>query len=202
MKKELPHFTVGSDYGGSQRWCTELWMNIGGCAAITACDSSIFFMLHKGIRALYPYAVSDISRKDYVDFTDIMKPYLYPREGGVDRLDLYIDGFGRFLRDRDATGVSMSPWPGAKSLSETKEIVKRQIDMGWLIPSLTLKHNIPALQTYVWHWYLLNGYDEKEDAFLVKAVTFGAWRWVDFAKLWDTGFDQKGGLILYDTNHR
>ena len=197
MKKELPHFAVGSDYGGSQDWCTELWMNIGGCAAVTACDSSIFFMLHKGRRELYPYALADISRKDYVDFTDIMKPYLYPREGGVDRLDLYTDGFGRFLRDRGENAISMSPWPGEHDLSETKDTVKKQIDDGWLIPVLTLQHMHPSMREYVWHWYLLNGYDEQGERFFVKAVTFGAWQWLDFGVLWNTGFDRKGGLVLY-----
>lgn len=197
MKKELPHFAVGSDYGGSQDWCTELWMNIGGCAAVAACDSSIFFMLHKGRRELYPYALADISRKDYVDFTDIMKPYLYPREGGVDRLDLYTDGFGRFLRDRGENAISMSPWPGEHDMSETKDTVKKQIDDGWLIPVLTLQHIHPSMREYVWHWYLLNGYDEQGERFFVKAVTFGAWQWLDFGVLWNTGFDRKGGLVLY-----
>ena len=198
MKKELPHFSVGSAYGGSQDWCPDLWMKIGGCAAVAACDSSIFFMLHKGRRELYPYALNDISRRDYVDFTDVMKPYLHPREGGVDRLELYTDGFGQFLRARGETGIAMTPWPGEKSLTETKDAVKKQIDGGWLIPSLTLRHVRPSMQEYVWHWYLLNGYCEQGGTFLVKAVTFGAWRWIDFAELWETGFDQKGGLILYE----
>jgi hypothetical protein len=197
MKKELPHFAVGSDYGGSQEWCTEIWMNIGGCAAIAACDSSIFLMLRKGRRKLYPYALSDITRKDYVEFTDVMKPYLYPREGGVDSLKLYMDGFGRFLRDRGETALTMSPWPGEKSLSETKDVVKKQIDKGWLIPSLTLHHMRPSMQQFVWHWYLLNGYYEQGGTFLVKVVTYGAWQWVDLAELWDTGCDCKGGLVLY-----
>lgn len=198
MKKELPHFAIGSAYGGSQDWCTDNWMRIGGCAAITACDSSIFLMLHKGRRELYPYALNDITRKDYVDFADIMKPYLYPREGGVDRLEIYIDGFGKFLRDRGEKNVSMSPWSGEQRLLETKDVIKKQINGGWLIPALTLQHIRPSMQEYVWHWYLLNGYDEQKDVFLVKAVTFGTWRWLDFSLLWDTGFDRKGGLVLYD----
>jgi len=31
---ELPHFKIGSAYGGTQEWCPTYWMNIGGCAAI------------------------------------------------------------------------------------------------------------------------------------------------------------------------
>ena len=44
----------------------------------------------------------------------------------------------------------------------------------------------------------MSGYDEKPDGrFLVKAVTYGAYEWLDFAKLWNTGYDRKGGLILF-----
>lgn len=200
MKKELPHFAIGSAYGGSQDWCTELWMKIGGCAAVTACDSSIFFMLHKGRRELYPYALNDISRRDYVDFTDIMRPYLHPREGGVDRLDIYIDGFGKFLRDRDESTIQMTPWPGERDLTTTEAVVKKQIENGWLIPCLTLHHRHPSMSDYVWHWYLLNGYAEQDGTLLVKAVTFGSWRWLDFSVLWNTGYDRKGGLILYSAS--
>jgi hypothetical protein len=34
MKKELPHFKIGSAYDATQEWCPTYWMNIGGCAAI------------------------------------------------------------------------------------------------------------------------------------------------------------------------
>ena len=197
MKKELPHFDVGSAYGGSQDWCPDDWMRIGGCAAVTACDSSIYFMLHKGRRELYPYALSDISRRDYVEFTNIMKPYLHPREMGINRLDIFMEGFGRFLHDRGETSLSMTPWPGERGFAETKETVKRQINDGWPIANLTLMHQHPSMSKFVWHWYILNGYAEHGDSFLVKAVTYAAWQWIDFAKLWDTGYDQKGGLVLY-----
>jgi hypothetical protein len=50
---------------------------------------------------------------------------------------------------------------------------------------------------YVWHWFMLTGYREKHGRFYVKAVTYGEGRWVHLEELWDTGFKQKGGLILY-----
>ena len=61
-KIELPHFPVGTAYGGSQDWCESRWMKIGGCAAITACDSAIYFTLYKGRQGPYPYGVETISR--------------------------------------------------------------------------------------------------------------------------------------------
>lgn len=197
-KIELPHFSVGTAYGGSQDWCESRWMKLGGCAAVTACDSAIYFTLFKGRQGLYPYPAEKISRREYVSFTDVMKPYLRPRWGGIDRLETYIEGFGRFLSDRGESALRMKPWPGESGLPETKAILKKQLQTGWLIPCLTLRHSHPAMRDYDWHWYILNGYEEQGETLLVKAVTFGAWRWLDFAVLWNTGHDQKGGLILYD----
>ena len=197
-KIELPHFSVGTAYGGSQDWCESRWMKLGGCAAVTACDSAIYFTLFKGRQGLYPYPTEKISRREYVSFTDVMKPYLRPRWGGIDRLETYIEGFGRFLSARGERALRMKPWPGESSLPETKAAVKKQIDSGWLIPCLTLRHSHPSMEDYDWHWYLLNGYEERDGKFFVKAVTFGAWRWLDLTVLWDTGHKQKGGLILYD----
>ena len=90
------------------------------------------------------------------------------------------------------------------------------------------------MEDYVWHWFLLTGYDcadsdgrdgESTDAsearnrqtkttesrsrgeystetvfsaMKVKAVTYGEYRWIDFERLWDTGFAKRGGLILFD----
>ena len=54
-----------------------------------------------------------------------------------------------------------------------------------------------ALKDYVWHWFLLTGYEEYEDVMMVKAVTYGSYQWLDFDNLWDTGYTNKGGMILY-----
>ena len=35
---------------------------------------------------------------------------------------------------------------------------------------------------------------------MVKAVTYGSFEWLDFAKLWNTGYDRKGGLVLLRDN--
>ena len=124
-------------------------------------------------------------------------PYLRPRWTGIDRLDIYIDGFSKYLHDHDINDISLSPWSGERNLEDTKTIIKQQIDQGWPIPCLTLKHKHPAMDDYVWHWYILNGYEEFEHSFMVKAVTNGAWRWLDLDMLWTTGHDRKGGLILF-----
>ena len=153
MKHELPYFYIGSAYGGNQDWLTDRMMNLGGCAAVTACDSSIYFTRYKDAQGLYPYETEDVAKKDYIAFTNVMKPYLRPRWGGIDRLDMYIDGMGQFLSDRGDDDITMDPWSGDKTADETKDVIKAQIDAGWPIPHLVLHHNNPNFKFYDWHWF-------------------------------------------------
>ena len=202
-KKELPHFYIGASLGGQQEWYsrfTDFGMHVGGCAAITACDCSIYFEKYLGLRGLYPFDLKNISREDYLRFGKIMEPYLYPRWSGVDKLEIYIEGFGRFLSDRNVSNLKMSCWSGENSLDDTWQIIRRQIDAGYPLPCLTLNHQARSLQDYVWHWFILNGYEVRGDVgdASVKAVSYGVGRWFNFATLWSTGYERKGGLILFE----
>ena len=196
MKGELQYFHIGTAYGGSQDWFSGLWMHFGGCAAATACDLSIYLALYKGKIRLYPYDVRHLERQEYVNFSKMMKPYLHPRIFGIDRLAIYQEGFSDYLKACGENKLCVLTWDGNKSLLSTKEIIKQQLAKGFPLPCLLLKHKDSAFKAYVWHWFLLTGYDEDKESFLVKAVTYGAYQWLDLAGLWNTGYKKKGGLIL------
>ena len=83
MEKQLDYFFVDGSYGGSQDWFTDFWMHLGGCAAITACDSCIYFSLYYGMKKLCPFELHPMTRQAYIDFGMIMKPYLRPRNHGL-----------------------------------------------------------------------------------------------------------------------
>jgi hypothetical protein len=200
MKQELNYFRIGSAYGGCQKWFPNYWMRLGGCAAVTACDCSIYFSLYKDKANLYPYAPHNITREDYIRFSEIMKPYLRPRMSGIDRLNIYVDGFGKYLSACGEMDIKLSAWEGGHRLAETKDMIRQQIDKGFPIPYLMLKHADPSFRDYVWHWFLLTGYEEFEDAFMVKVVTYGSWCWLQLAELWNTGYERKGGFVLFYTD--
>ncbi len=197
MKRELEHFFIGESYGGNQDWFPTFMMRVGGCGAETACDSSVYFALHRGLRKIAPENCAALTKQAYIDFAYEMKPYLSPRMSGIDRLEIYIDGYAQFLRDRGETRLTMEPLDGHTPFDAAKQAVKQQIDAGLPIPTLILRHRDKAFEDYVWHWFLLNGYDERENGFFVKAVTYSEFEWLDFEKLWNTGYDQRGGLVLY-----
>lgn len=191
---ELDYFTIGSSIGGNQEWFLDPMMRLGGCAAETACDSAIWFSLHFG-KSLYPYDVHDLKKKDYRAFGAAMKPYLRPRFRGIDRLSIYRDGFGAYLRQHGENGIQMEEYPGSAPTEAAFQRVREQIDADLPVPMLMLKHSNPKFEDYVWHWFILAGYDA--DSMAVKTVTYSEAEWVDFTQLWNTGFAEKGGLILF-----
>lgn len=197
MKHELEHFTIGDSYGGNQDWFPTFMMHIGGCGAETACDSSVYFALHRDLKSIAPENAATLTRRDYVRFAYKMKPYLSPRRTGIDRLDIYIDGYAAYLRDCGETRLTMTPLDGTEPFDAASAAIVQQIDQGCPVPTLILNHRSKDFRDYVWHWFLINGYDETDTAFLVKAVTYSRYKWLDLRALWDTGYERRGGFVLY-----
>lgn len=197
MKHELEHFTIGSSYGGNQDWFPTFMMRIGGCGAETACDSSLYFALHRGLSKIAPANAARLTKEDYVRFAYEMKPYLSPRMTGIDRLEIFIDGYARYLRDRGEDRLSMTALSGSEPYEAAREAVARQIDGGFPLPTLILNHADRRFEDYVWHWFLINGYNDSSGGFFVKAVTYSGYEWLSLKDLWNTGYARRGGLVLY-----
>lgn len=205
MKKTLSYFTIEDSYGGNQDWFTNVVMNMGGCAAATACDCCIYLALRFGLESLYPYNVHNLTREEYVKFSQKMKPYIRPRVGGVRKLSWFIEGFGKYIHDvNTASGsniqVNMEAFSGENSYEEARELIKGQINTGYPVPYLLLRHkNTEILKDYIWHWFLLVGYEEKGNDILVKTATYGESDTFSLRELWDTGNEEKGGLVKLGT---
>lgn len=197
MRNELEYFWIDSAYGGIQDWFPERMMRLGGCAIVTACDSCICLQKHRGGK-LCPTDPDELDRQAYIRFAERMKPYLRPRWTGINKLEIYMDGFGAYLRDIGEERLSMRALAGSRPLEEAAQAVRSQINRGLPVPCLMLHHRDRNFADYDWHWFLLTGYDDSLDAMQVKAVTYGSWKWLNLAQLWRTGYRQKGGLILYD----
>lgn len=198
MKRELGHFMIGTSYGGNQEWFRTYMMRLGGCGAETACDSSLYFAIHKGVEGIYPFDHTNLSRDDYVEFAHVMEKYLKPRMSGINRAEIYIEGYRNYLNDRAVTSISMDMLDGNAPYEAAEAAVRKQIDAGYPVPTLILNHRDKDLKDYEWHWFLINGYDESDDGFMVKAVTYGSWRWIDLKDMWDTGYSRKGGFVIYE----
>ena len=145
-----------------------------------------------------------LSKRDYVDFAHIMEKYLWPRMSGIDRTEIFVDGYAKYLRDRGVDSVSMTTLEGTEPYEAAAEAVMRQIDAGYPVPTLILNHRDRKYADYNWHWFLINGYEVSDDqsTVLVKAVTYSSYEWLDLRRLWDTGHIRRGGLVLFSADSR
>lgn len=195
MKRILPYFTIDGAVGGSQDWFTNVVMHIGGCAAATACDSCIYLALRRGMEHLYPYNIHELDRKSYVDFSMKMKPYLRPRVNGVNRLYMFREGFGRYLEDIGEKNLKMEELSGDESPEAAEQFVREHIDAGMPVPYLMLRHRKAYYKDFVWHWFLCYGYEERQDGMWIRVATYGEASEFSLRDLWDTGYEEKGGMI-------
>ena len=195
-KNELPYFNIGRSYGGSQRWFADPSMFIGGCGALTMCDLMIYMAVCKGRRECVPFKNASPSGLDYVRFGMQMKQYLRPRNSGIKDMQTFIDGAQRYLDDHHIKDLKMEEFSGFEEYSKAEKLLKDQIDAGMPVPMLMLNHRDPEFGFFEWHWFLLNGYEYREDRFYAKAATYGKEHWLPFDRFWDTGEEERGGLIL------
>ena len=195
MKKELDHFLIDESYGGNQEWFSDAWMKIGGCGAVTACDLCICLAKYKEMESLCPFDPDAISLEKYLEFGMQMKKYLSPRMTGIHKTSIYVDGFNEYLKDVGVHTLGLENISGDEDLATAVELVKDQIDRGFPIPYLMLLHTDKRLDDYMWHWFLLNGYDESDGTFLVSVVSYGRKKWMDLNHLWNTGKIRKGGFV-------
>ncbi len=201
MWKEIPYFTIEGVFGGNQDWFTNIVMNMGGCGAATACDCCIYFAKYQGLDPLYPFDKEQLSIADYRDFSQIMKPYIRPRVGGVKNPQWFIDGFQKYIQDvNNRNGsqihVDMSVFEGGKSAAEARTFIMQQIDQGMPVPCLLLRHqDVKQFKDYTWHWFLLVGYEDLGKDLRIKTATYGEAEVFSLNEMWDTGYEEKGGLI-------
>lgn len=75
---------------------------------------------------LYPGDRANLTKEAFVAFGMKMKPYLKPRMGGVSKLSMYEEGFGRYLAELGSR-VSIKGFSREHSYEEAKDFVKKQI---------------------------------------------------------------------------
>lgn len=196
MKNELDYFLVGDHYGGDQESLPNLIMRMGGCAAVTACDLCVYLSKYKGVK-LCNFDTNNFKRSDYIQLTNVMKPYLHPRLAGVNKTKMFIDGFGKYLACWDCD-ITLSSLEGSEPADVAFATIKSQIDNGIPVPMLVLSHKNLLFKDYVWHWFIINGYNCSNGKMLVKVVSYGKWVWFNFADLWNSGYAKKGGLITIE----
>lgn len=195
MKKELEYFKIGNSFGGSQSWFLDPWMHIGGCGALTMCDFLLYMACCRGRKECYPYEADELTRRDYRRFGMSMKPYLRPRESGIKDLGTFVDGARIYLEDCEIDGIELSMIDGNRPYEEAEAAIRESIDRGVPIAMLMLKNQNSELNFFEWHWFLIIGYEDGD--FRIRVATYGKEHWLPLRDMWESGEEEKGGLVIF-----
>ncbi|MEA4852891.1 MAG: hypothetical protein VB082_01295 [Christensenella sp.] len=199
MKKELDFIRIdGTYYGGDQNWHTHKMMKLGGCSAVCACETCIWLAKRFGeYRALYPFDIADVCKKDFLRFFEIMFQYLHPGIGGLTSIDKFERMLGKYIMTT-GTKMGMQKVYGRESYETAKKFFISSIDNGIPVMFLMLKHADPAFDEYEWHWFNLTGYEITVEGRLNAIfATWGSRHVFDFQRAWETGRYWKGGMVAF-----
>ena len=108
-----------------------------------------------------------------------------------------MEGVRLYLEDTGVTDLYLEGLEGSESYETARDTIRRSIDQEIPVAYLMLKHKDKEFDFFQWHWFLVNGYEETEDAFRIKAATYGKAHWLDLERLWNTGYDHKGGIVTF-----
>ncbi|MBQ7562168.1 MAG: hypothetical protein IJS99_10145 [Synergistaceae bacterium] len=194
-KKVLDYFTIEGTPGGNQDWLPEWDMNMGGCAAVTACDVCIYLSRQGKYKNLYDHDSKNLSRWDFVNFAKVMKPYLTPRYHGIDFLETYICGLYDYFHDVNNNSLTLEGLSGGVDYENFSRAVINQINNNFLVPFLLLNHHDLELEDFIWHWFNLAGYEIIDNDIRVLTVTYGEYKWLSLKNLHDSKSERKGGII-------
>ena len=194
-KKILDYFTIEGTPGGNQDWLPEWDMNMGGCAAVTACDVCIYLSSQEKFNNLYDHDSKNLSRLDFVNFAKVMKPYLTPRYHGIDFLETYICGLYDYFHDVNNNFLILEGLSAGVDYENFSRAVITQINNNFPVPFLLLNHHDKELEDFFWHWFNLAGYEILDDDIRVLTVTYGEYKWLSLKNLHDSKSERKGGII-------
>ena len=138
-----------------------------------------------------------MTRKTYSQFAMSVKLYLEPRRTGIKDLKTYMDGVKLYLEDTDVSDIYLEGLDGSKPYQAARDTIRNSIDAQIPAAYLMLKHQDKEYDFFQWHWFLVNGYEETTDMFKIKVATYGKAHWLDLRRLWDTGYDHKGGIVTF-----
>ena len=199
MRRELGYFTVDGDVGFDQERFEDSWLKRGGCGTVTACDLCICLAKYHGLTGLYAKDTEEISEEEYVSFAVQMRKFLGPRPMGIWKTEMFTEGFNAYMESIGYQPLVLRDFSGKGDVEEAVELVRKQINQGYPVPYLMLRHlNVEKYKDFIWHWFLVVGYEKNEQGMWIDVATYGEKVRLDLMELWKTGCEEKGGIVIYE----
>lgn len=126
------------------------------------------------------------------------------KSSGCKKPEWYIEGLAKYISDvNEKYGtdyqIDMEKFDGTGTVEEAEKIICEQIDKGLPVPYLMLRHlNVEKYKDFIWHWFLVVGYEKNEQGMWIDVATYGEKVRLDLMELWKTGCEEKGGIVIYE----
>ena len=196
MKTELDFIKINGYYGGDQHWYPDMFMRMAGCSAVCASEACAYLALHfPHLRKLYPYDPENITKEEFIRFMITMFKYVTPGFMGMRSIKRFKRCFTEYANAADAD-VRLTLLDGEADEAAAKEFVTRGLDAGYCVLNLLLTHKDSELDELTWHWFTLTGYEKTGDDMRVDFATWGKKHTLDFSRLWNTGTQSRGGMVI------
>ena len=195
-KRELEFISIDEKYyGGDQNWHSHRMMKLGGCSAVTACETCIWMAKAKlSLRNLYPFDPQQVTRADFLRFFERMFYYLHPGIGGMTSIDKFAAQIGKYISTTGAD-TRTRVLRGNADYGQAEAFVKQSLDNGFPVMYLMLKHRNPVFADYEWHWFTLTGYEDDGADMDITFATWGEKHTFSLRQAWDTGKAWRGGMV-------
>jgi hypothetical protein len=193
---ELNFITINDMYGGDQNRFTHRMMRMGGCSTVCACHAAACLAHHNPERrGLSPFSELRVGEEDFHSFARDMFRYVFPGIRGMPSTKLFERAFGRYAASKDVH-VEFHSLQGDASYAEAHAFLRENIDAGYTVQYLLLRHKAEEFSELEWHWFTLTGYEQRAGDLEVVYATFGKRFTAGLKGLWDTGNREKGGMIV------
>ncbi len=184
-------------YGGSQEWYKSFWKRKAGCGPTTA---STIVMYENRYSNIFD---NNYNKKEFIDLMNNMWEYITPKEFGVNKTDIYINGFSRYIKENS---IKLSDYKCINFMKNNlKDFSKKDV---FIFLSEAIDNNHPvaflnldsgeekALDS--WHWVSIVGilFDEETDKLRVTIVDECVIKEIDLG-LWLDTTSLGGGLVYY-----
>ncbi len=193
MTYENEILSVNGSYGGSQKWFTRPMMKLGGCSTVCACHAACELARKHGKAALYPFETKDLTLRQFRSFGTQMYKYVYPGFRGMPETRLFVRAFSDWCEHCGET-VGFDTLEGGAPYEAAENFIREHIERGISVQYLLLEHENNGIDDIEWHWFTVTGFSDDND-FEIVYSTWGERRIASLELLWNTGKEEKGGLV-------
>lgn len=154
MKLDLNKLLIDNTYyGGDQDWYNKYFKRLAGCGPTTA-STIIMYELRKENVSL--------SKEDYIKLMHMMWNYITPGMMGVNKGQMYIDGFNKYIKTH---AINLKNYKylhiekNDKNKQKVLEFIKEAINNDHPVAFLNLD-NGKEISLESWHWVTIIGIND------------------------------------------